>query len=439
MTRRLFGPALLLGLLVPTLTVADDWPQWQGPNRDNVSHETGLLKTFPPDGPKLLWTVETAGYGYSGPAVVGDRLYGMGARDGPGESFTNFAFALDTANGKTVWSHDLSTYTEGTNRQRPFLTNWGGGPRGTPTVDGELMYALDPLGNLVCLETASGKERWRKSLVTDLGGKSPSWGYAESPLVDGDRVVVTPGGGQGTMAALNKKTGEVVWRSKGLTDPAAYSSVVVGNAGGVRQYVELTADGIAGVGAADGKLLWHHSKKGIYRTAVIPTAIVSGDYVYATAGYKAGCDLIKLTSDGAGGFRAETMYSNKEMENHHGGVVKVGESVYGFTGKGRGAWICQDFQSGKVVWESDKLGKGALTCADGQLYCYAEKDGTLVRVEATPAGWRETGRFKIPQETKLDRRQGKIWTHPVIANGKLYLRDLDLLFCYDLKESRAAR
>jgi outer membrane protein assembly factor BamB len=441
MTRRSLGPAALLGLLLPALAAADDWPQWRGPARDDVSKETGLLKQWPAGGPKLLWTAESCGFGYSGPAVVGDRLYCLGARPGEGEQFTVYAFALDVTTGKPVWTHDLGTYREGNGAS--YLTGWGGGPRGTPTVDGVSLYALDPIGNLACLETATGKEHWRKNLVTDLRGDIPQWGYSESPLVDGEKLIITPGGGQGTMAALNKATGEVVWRSKTLTDPAAYSSAVVGNAGGVRQYVQLTDRGIAGIAAGDGKQLWYYSKQGVFATAVIPTPIVSGEHVYATAGYSAGCDLLKLTPDGAGGFRPEAVYSNKVMVNQHGGVLLYKDHVYGFSD--RKGWVCQNLLTGKAVWEekTDRaergLGKGSLTCADGQLYCYGEAKGTLVRVEASPAGWKETGRFTIPRETKLPRRDGLIWTHPVVANGKLYLRDQDLLFCFDLKDASARR
>jgi outer membrane protein assembly factor BamB len=436
MTRRVFGPALLAGLLLPTLSVAEDWPQWRGPNRDDISAETGLPKTWPSAGPRLAWTFEQAGNGYSGPAVVGDRLYSIGGRGDDATGYDEFVFAVDATNGKQVWSVDIAHYDKSV-----MVGGWGVGPRSTPTVAGGAVYALGGNSDLVCLDVVTGQKRWAKNLKKDLGGQlmRPGWGFSESPLVDGDKVICTPGGTQGTLAALDAKTGNVVWRSTEVTDPASYASVVVGNAGGVRQYVQLTGDGVVGVAPADGKKLWYYSKKGEYKTAVIPTAIVSGDYVFATAAYKVGCDLIKLTSDGAGGFKAEKVYSNKDMENHHGGVVKVGDYLYGYSQKGRGAWVCMEFLTGKIRWESTKLDKGSLTFADGQLYCYGEKNGTLVRAEANPAGWQETGRFTIPEHTKLNRRSGLIWTHPVIANGKLYLRDLDLLFCFDLTESRAAR
>jgi outer membrane protein assembly factor BamB len=260
------------------------------------------------------------------------------------------------------------------------------------------------------------------------------WGYTESPLVDGDHVVCTPGGANGAVAALNKKTGDVVWRSQGFTDRAGYSSLVVSEAGGVRQYVQMTGESVAGVAAKDGTVLWRFPRSS--RVAAIPTPVCFDNFVYVTSGYGTGCALLKLTADG-GKFKADEVYANKNMVNHHGGVARVGGHIYGFSdGKG---WVCQDVKTGAIVWqERNKLGKGSLTCADGHLYCYSERDGTLVLVEASTAGWKESGRFTIPQQSKLPRppqqRSSNFWTHPVVANGRLYLRDQELIFCYDVKD-----
>jgi outer membrane protein assembly factor BamB len=298
-------------------------------------------------------------------------------------------------------------------------------------VDGDAVYALGGQGELVCVEAATGKRRWGVNMEHDLGGQMMSgWGYTESPLVDGDHLVCTPGGGQGTLAALDKKTGKVVWRSKDLIEPAAYSSIVVGTMDGVRQYVQLTPGGVVGVAADDGRLLWR-SRVAVNGTATIPTAVVHGDYVYATSGYGAGCALLKLTPEGQA-VRAETVYANKEMENHHGGVVLVDGHIYGYSD--RNGWVCQDFPTGKLVWsERRKLGKGSVTYADGHLYCYTEDNGTVALVRATTSGWTEDGRFEIPRHTKRPRKSGLVWTHPVIADGRLYLRDQDLIFCFDIK------
>jgi outer membrane protein assembly factor BamB len=415
-TRTLLLPACLLAL---SGALAADWPQWRGPNRDNVSLDTGLLKSWPEGGPKLLWTAEDAGIGYSGPAVVGDRLYTMG-----GDETNDFVLAFDTQTGKKVWSTPIG----------PYVANrYGSGPRGTPTVDGDHLYALSAAGQLACLKTATGEKVWSVSL-TGLGGGRPNWNYSESPLVDGDKVICTPGGNRGTLAALNKKTGSVIWRSTKLTDPAGYASVIVAEVGGVRQYVQLTMRGVAGVAAKDGGLLWYH-RNSRYRTAVIPTAIFHDNYVYAVAGYGAGAVLLKLSPDGKGGTKAQQVYDDESMrlmDNKHEGVVRVGDHVYGWSD--RGGWLCQEFKTGKKVWALRKLDRGSVTCADGQLYCYSEDRGTVVLVPASPDGWQEKGRFSLPRQTQRREFRNNIWTHPVVANGRLYLRDQELLFCYDVKD-----
>jgi len=409
---------------------ADDWPQWQGPDRNNVSKETGLLKSWPKDGPKLLWTFEKAGVGYSGPAVVGDHLYTMGGRED-----TSCVFAIDVKSGKELWSCPIG---------KIFKNGYGDGPRSTPTVDGDLLYALDAQGELICVETGTGKKRWSVNIVKDLHGELMStWGYSESPLVDGDHVICCPGGKEGTVAALDKKTGKVIWRSKELTDKATYSSLVVGEMGGVRQYIQLTSkkDGegaIVGIAAKDGKLLWYYPRPG-YKTAVVPTPIVLGNLVYATAGYGAGCDLLQISGQGDK-LEAKQLYDKKiqkKMDNKNGGVVLVGDYVYGYS-DGPG-WVCQSLKTGEIKWDNKvKADKGSLTCADGLLYCYAESSGDVSLVEPSPDAMKLKSKFKIPQETKVPRGSGKIFTHPVVANGCLYLRDQDLIFCYDIRNHTAA-
>ena len=409
---RIIAAVVVLLFALPLL--AADWPHWRGPDRNDVSKETGLLKSWPKAGPKLLWTFDNAGIGFSGPAIVGERLYTLGGR-GDDEVL----FALDIKTGKEVWSIKVG----------PLFTNaWGDGPRSTPTVDGDAVYALASRGDLVCVEAATGKKRWQLNLEKDLEGGVPYWGYAESPLVDGDRLICTPGGDKGTFAALDKKTGKVAWRSKDYKDGACYSSIVVAEVGGVRGYVNMTASGVAGVSARDGKLFWS-AEVAFNSTAICPSPIFRDNHVYVTSGYSAGCGLIKLSA-AKNEISAEKVYANKVMTNHHGGVVLVGDHLYGYCdSKG---WVCQEFLSGKQVWADKTLGKGSLTCADGRLYCYSEDDGTCVLVAAAPAGWTESGRFTIPRQTKIDRKSGAIWTHPVVANGRLYLRDNDLLFCFDV-------
>src|SRR5262249_803222 len=325
-----------------------------------------------------------------------------------------------------------------------FKNGYGNGPRCTPTVDGDSIFALDAQGELLCVDTATGKKRWSVNLEKDLkGGMMSSWGDCESPLVDGNEVVCCPGGKDGTVAALDKKTGKVLWRSKELTDKATYSSLVVAEIGGVRQYVQLTVkkDGegaIVGVAAKDGKLLWYYPRPD-YKTAVIPTPIVHGDLVYGKAGYGAGCDLLQISGKGDK-FEAKQLYSKsnrKNMRNDHGGVVLVGDFIYGFSDFQ--GWVCQKLTTGENVWEDKiKVERGCLTCADGHLYCYDEVSGEVSLVEVSPEKLKLKSKFKIPRETKLPRGGGRIWTHPVVANGCLYLRDQDLIFCYDVRDHTAA-
>jgi outer membrane protein assembly factor BamB len=412
---------------------ADDWPQWQGPDRTNVSKETGLLKKWPKEGPKLLWTFENAGEGYSAPAIVGDRLYTMGAR---GKS--EFVIVLDTTTGKEVWSTEIgATFT--------FKGNsWGDGPRGTPTVEGDRIYALGGQGELVTLEAASGKITWHHNLYQDFGGEvqdksgvaKVGWGYAEGPLVDGDKLVCTPGGEKGLLLALNKLTGEPIWRSTEVKSKAPYSSIIVAEVGGIRQYIQMSEQGVVGVAAKDGRLLWRYEKE--YTDWPIPTPIFHDNQVFVTAGWNQGSDLIRLVA-AAKGIEAKKVYSQK-LSNEEGGVVLVDKHLYGnFDNRG---WACLDFQTGEIVkvgdkeWlEKRKLEKGSITYADGQLYCLSDDEGTAVLVEANPAEkWKENGRFTIPKESKLRKPNGRIWTHPVVANGRLYLRDQDLIFCYDIRQ-----
>ncbi len=414
-----FSFALCLGAMTSVAVRADDWPQYRGPNRDGVSRETGLLKAWPKDGPPLLWTYRDAGVGFTPPSVVGDRLYGMGVRDKK-----DYLYALDTKTGRQVWAAELGP-------ERP--AGWGDGPCATPTADGDHLYTLTTWGDLHCVERATGKKVWNVHLKNDLQGKVLHDGrYTESPLIDGDVLVCCPGGKSGTVATLDKKTGKVLWRSKELSDEAVSSSTILVTAGGVRQYVNLTGKGVAGVAAKDGRLLWKSDIPAAH--IMVATPVHADGHVFVTAGYGRGCGLLKLSADGER-TKAEEVYRNKVMKNHHGGVVLVDGHLYGHSDPN--GWVCMDFKTGKPKWEETAaLGKGSLTCADGRLYCYGEKTGTLVLVEADPTGWKETGRFTIPEKTKVARKEGLIWTPPVVANGRLYLRDQDLLFCYDVTAPR---
>jgi len=388
------------------------WPQWRGPNRTDISDETGLLKSWPEGGPQQKWLYKNAGLGYSGPAIVDDRMYLMGTR---GEQ--EILLALDIDTGEEIWHTEMGSILE---------NNWGNGPRGTPTIDGDLIYSMSATGILTCTRVSNGTMVWQTSM-SDLGGSLPSWGFTESVLVDNEFVICTPGGDAGTIVALDKQTGKPHWQSKEWTDGAQYSSIMVTELNGVRQYIQLTQQRVASVAADDGRLLWEADWPG--QTAVVATPIVRNDSIYVTSGYGVGCMLIRIGPNN----EVSEIYRNKVVKNHHGGVILVGDHVYGYS-DGVG-WVCQDFETGELVWkDKDKLGKGGVGYADGMLYCISEQDGTVVLVDASPAGWKEYGRFTLTPQTELRKPAGKIWVHPVVVNGNLYLRDQDLVYCYDVKE-----
>jgi outer membrane protein assembly factor BamB len=228
-------------------------------------------------------------------------------------------------------------------------------------------------GTLGCYSIADGKQLWSASM-SELGGKIQSWGYCESPLVDGKLVIVTPGGPDGTMAAFDKMTGKLAWQTKDWTDDTQYSSIIAVNHNGARQLIQLTMKSIAGVNAADGKLLWKTDFPG--KVAVIPTPIFKDGQVFVAAGYGVGCMSFKIGQDNV----VEHLYDSTDMVNHHGGVILVDDHLYGYNDKG--GWTCMEFKTGKVIWTEKKLGKGAIHCADGMLYLLEEKTGTVVLIEA---------------------------------------------------------
>jgi outer membrane protein assembly factor BamB len=392
---------------------AGEWPQWRGPNRTDVSTETGLLKKWPDGGPKQVWINKNAGLGYSAPAIVGGKLFTMGTREG-----SEILLTLEAATGKELWATPVGKVLE---------NRWGDGPRGTPTVDGEHVYVLGGQGTLLCAKVADGKPVWTRTME-ELGGKVPTWGYTESVLVDGAQVVCTPGGEQGTVAALDKLTGKTVWQTKDWTKEAQYSSIVPAKINGEAQYVQLVMDSFAGISPKDGKVLWNAPFPG--RTAVIPTPIVKDNLVFITAGYKVGSKLTEIKA----GNQPTEVYRNNKMSNHHGGVILIGDHLYGHSDSKEFGWLCMDFKTGEQVWSSTELGKGAVASADGMLYLVEEDSGTVVLAEASPKAWTEHGRFKLDPQSEIRSPQGRIWTHPVISGGKLYLRDQDLIYCYDIKQ-----
>ncbi|WP_197527402.1 PQQ-binding-like beta-propeller repeat protein [Pirellulimonas nuda] len=389
----------------------NSWPQWQGPHRNGLNDESGLLQTWSQGGPKLLWMSRAGGEGYAGPAVVGGKLFTMGARGGE-----EFVIAIDTATGNELWTAKIAPQAK---------HGWGVGPQGTPSIDNGRVYALGSQGTLVCVAADDGSEFWRTSMH-DFGGKDPKWKFAESPLVDGDFVLCTPGGERGAIVALDKQSGDLRWQTESLTDPAHYSSIIPAQIHGHQQYVQLLDKQLVGLSPANGAVLWQHPWPG--STATIPTPIASGDKVYATCGYGVGCALVRIGEENT----ATEVYANKTMKNKHGGVILLDGALFGHS-DGIG-WVCQDFETGKLVWrERGALEMGGIGYADGRFYCVGEDTGDVVLIDASTDGWNERGRFTLSPQTQQRQSKGKIWTHPVIVNGMLFLRDQELIYCYDVR------
>jgi len=423
MTTRRYVLVVLIFVVFALAALGADWPQFRGPRRDGISQETGLLKQWPKEGPKLLWQLNDVGDGYSTPAVVGGRIYVMSNRGLDNE----FVQALSVEDGKQLWSTTIGKVGN-PGQQPPYPTT-----RSTPTVDGELLFVLSSDGDLACLETATGKARWQKSVRKEFGGQPGTWAYAESPLTDGEVVVATPGGSEATLVALNKKTGAVIWKSAVPGgDPAGYASAIVVEGGGRKQYVQFTGKGVVGVDAKTGQFLWRYDQtsKG---PANIPTVVAHQGYVYSTARSLGAAGLVRLKA-AEGGVAAEQVYFERGLPNSIGGSVLVGEYMYGTTGQGLAA---AEFATGKVKWQAEGIGPGAVFYAEGHLYIHGE-NGDVALVEATPEAYLEKGRFTPPNQPKRERgAREKAWAYPVVANGRLYIRDLGTLWCYDVRDAKA--
>jgi hypothetical protein len=383
----------------------DDWPQWRGLNRDGRSAERGLLQTWPAGGPPLAWQAKGAGEGYSSFAAADGRLITLGARGD-----REYVIAFDAASGKQLWA---------TAHGRRFGNDRGDGPRGTPTVEGDRIYAFGASGDLSVLEASTGKVLWTVNVLQKFGGSNITWGLSESPLVLADRILVNAGGPQSSIVALNKKDGAVLWRSQ--SDEAGYSSAVLHEAGGVREAIFFTGQRALGVDVADGRLLWSYDKVA-NGTANIATPIVRGNHVFLSSDYGTGAALLELTP-GGGSVRAREVYFTKEMRNHHASSVLIGDYLYGFSSA---ILTAMRFDSGQVAWRDRSVGKGSVVFADGRLYLFSE-NGVAGLAEAAPDAYREHGRFQI--------KTGSLptWAHPIVSDGKLFLRDQDTIYAYNVR------
>src|SRR6187431_49222 len=399
---RVFVAAMVGALLMPLASAQQpapaEWFQWRGPNRDGISQETGLLQQWPKLGPPLVWRANGAGNGYSSFSTSGGRLYTLGARAG-----IEYVIAFDSASGKKVWE---------TQNGRRFENDRGDGPRSTPTVEGDRLYVLGGNGDLTCLEHATGKKIWSVNIVQRFGGVNPYWGYSESPLILGDRILVNTGGRGAGIAAVSTADGSTLWRQH--NDGAGYSSPMLMRTGSLNQVIFFTEDRALAVDPRDGRLLWSYNKAN-NGTANIATPIVRGTRVFVSSDYGTGGALLDVRA--AGNLAtANEVYFTRDMRNHHASSVLVGDHLYGFSSS---ILTALHFDTGKTVWRDRSVGKGSLIFADGRLYLYSE-DSVVGLAEASPTGYHEHGRFTIPQQSGLPT-----WSHPIIAGGLLIIRDQD--------------
>jgi len=393
-----------------TQVTVGDWPQYRGPNRDNISLEKGLLTTWPDNGPKVAWEKSGFGEGYSSVSLAGDTIFTMGTQGGQ-----EMLFALDREGGHTKWS--IAT-------GRVFQDGQGNGPRGTPTIDGDRVYALGANGDLVCAKVADGDVLWRLNILETFQGNNIVWGISESVLIDGDKLICTPGGRAATMVALDKMTGRPIWRAVVPGTPqTGYASPIAINVGNVRQYVTFVHTAVVSVRANDGTPLWGQQES-TNGTANCSSPVYDNNMLFTASGYGTGGALFRLASSG-NQTQSQVAYTTKEMKNHHGGMVLLDGFVYGFDEQ---ILTCLDLRTGKPAWQNRSVGKGSLTYADGRLYLRSE-GGPLALCAASPQGYEEFGRFDPP-----NRAGRAAWAHPVVAGGKLYIRDQDSLTVFDVKE-----
>ena len=403
-------------LLSSSLLHAKDWPQWRGPDRTGLSTEKGIIKDWDKSPPKLLWNVEGSGKGFSSVSVADGVIYTSGNFEG-GQGVSAFS----AKDGKLLWQTPITDHVP---------EHGYGGARSVPSVDGDHLYVTTSNGVIACLNT-KGKVIWSKDFKEEWNGKMMSgWGFSESPLVDGDRVICTPGGNDAFMVSLDKKTGATKWKTKigelgnKGKDGAGYGSIVISNGGGVKQYVQMTGRGVIGVNAKDGTFMWNYNDVA-NSTANIPTPVVDGDFVFCSTGYGTGSALLKLD-----GKSAEEVYflKPKTLQNHHGGMVLVNGHIYCAHKHNGGDPICVEMKTGDVKWGPEKgvgHGSAGVTYADGHLI-YRYQSGHVALVKATPEGYQLKGSFMPAHQ------EAESWAHPVVADGKLYLREQNRLMCYEL-------
>ena len=415
-----FKRIVLCSLLVSiSSTVCADWPQWLGPKRNNISNEKGLLKKWPDDGPKMLWHTDGLGAGYSTVSICDNTIYVTGIKEK-----TGLLTAMDMT-GKINW-------------QKPYGPEWTKSypsSRSTPTIDSDKAYIFSGLGVVYCLDATTGDKIWSLDVVEKFKGERNHWGMAESVIVDGDKVICTPGGKDASLVALNKNTGDLIWRTEDLSSPSCYSSGIIVERGNLRLVVALTVDYLVGVDIETGQVLWKYfcddymnpDLRSFGRDSMPVTPFYYNGSIYVTSGYDMGSARFDISPDGKSIKRAWYDYT---LDCHHGGVVVVDGYIYGsnWLSNTRGNWVCLDFNTGKVMYETEwQTNKGSISYADGMLYCYDEKKGTVALVKPNPSSFDIISTFEV----KLGEDQH--WAYPVIYGGTLYIRHGQVLMAYDVK------
>lgn len=396
----------LTGMASTQAPARAEWFQWRGPDRDGISQETGLLQDWPKSGPPQVWRTAGAGNGYSSFSASGGRLYTLGARAG-----NEYVMAFDRATGKKVWE-----YQNG----RRYENDRGDGPRSTPTVEDDRLYVLGGSGDLTCLENATGKKIWSINLIQKFDGRNPYWGYSESPLIVGDRILVNAGGPRASIVAIAKADGATLWQNH--SDEAGYSSPMLMRTGSLNQVIFFTGSRTLAVDPRDGRLLWSYNKAA-NGTANVATPIVRGTRVFLSSDYGTGAALLDIRA--AGNLAsANEVYFTRDMRNHHASSVLIEDHIYGFSSS---ILTALKFDTGAMAWRDRSIGKGSLIFADKRLYLYSE-DGVVGLAEASPSAYREHGRFTLAQQSGLPT-----WSHPVISGGLLIIRDQDSVYAYDVR------
>lgn len=394
-------------LLLASPLFAADWYQWRGPDRTGISAETGLLQSWPEGGPPLEWQINTIGQGDGGPVTKGPHLFIQGTRDG-----SDMLFCLNRETGEELWALRLDKqYQNGNNP----------GPSSTPTIDGDRIYALSGYGTLVCAGTQDGSLIWSVNFPDDFKGRAGGWGYAESPLVEGEKLIVAPGAADGTIVALNKMTGEKIWSSAGLRDVGSYASAIAADVGEIRAIIHFTAAAGVGIEASSGRLLWRYGPPA-NRTANAATPVFRENRVFYSSAYGNGGGLLELAPVGDR-VLSRQVYFVRHMQNHFGNVVLLDDALYGASGN---VLTCIDFSTGKILWQDRSIGKVSINYADGCLYMVSER-GSVGLARATPDGYQQLGAFNLVSP------QGPTRTAPIVSDGRMFVRNVERLLCYDVR------